>query len=219
MHVHILKLTGNILTAKHGHVHIFVYIILPFPMAFLLVKSMSNTYITYIIIIVLFFRKINLNFLTYKNMEIFGVEVTLLSINSVLKKKLLIVGIRHEIRDLKVELESMRSFLRVANKCNNDQNESYDFWVAQVQDAAYKVEDVIDEFIYHMENIRGGDGQSFKGFFHRFLRLPKEIYVKFYTAIKLKRIKAEIKEIANRSKRYDLGHIDEGSVYLHSSFL
>ncbi|KAM7507342.1 hypothetical protein LguiA_017795 [Lonicera macranthoides] len=147
-------------------------------------------------------------------MEIFGVEVTLLSINSVLKKKLLIVGIRHEIRDLKVELESMRSFLTVANKCNNDQNESYDFWVAQVQDTAYKVEDVIDEFVYHMENIRGGNGQSFKGFFHRFLRLPQEIYVKFYTAIKLKRIKAEIKEIANRRKRYDLGHIDEGAALI-----
>lgn len=142
-------------------------------------------------------------------------EVTILSINSVLEKKLLIDGISHDIRELKVELESMRYFLRVANKyCNNDQNESFDFWVAQVQDAAYKVEDVIDEFMYHMEHIRGGDGQRFKGLFHRFLHFPKEIYVKFYTAIKLKQLKAEIKEIGKRSRRYDLGHIDEGSVYL-----
>ena len=140
-------------------------------------------------------------------------EVTILSINNVLKKTILIVGIRDEIRELKLELESMRSFLRVANKCNNDQNESYDFWVAQVQDAAYKVEDVIDEFVHHMENIRGGDRRRFKGFFHRFLRFPKEIHVKFYTATKLNRIKAEIKEIGKRSRRYDLGHIDEGSVY------
>ncbi|KAM7507343.1 hypothetical protein LguiA_017796 [Lonicera macranthoides] len=143
-------------------------------------------------------------------MELAAVEFTIMTINSVLKKKFLVVGIRHEITELKVELESMRSFLRVANKCNNDQNESFDFWVAQVRDAAYKAEDVIDEFVYHIEDIRGRDG-GFKGFFHRFLHFPKEIYVRFFTAFKFYQIKEEIKEIATRSKRYDIGHIEEGS--------
>ncbi|KAM7510650.1 hypothetical protein LguiB_009525 [Lonicera macranthoides] len=147
-------------------------------------------------------------------MELVSVELTIMSINSILKKKFLITGIRHEIRELKLELQGMKSFRRVANKCNiNDHNELFNFWASQVQDMAYKIEDAIDEFAYHVEHIRGRDGHL-KGFFHRFLHFPEEIYVRFFTAIKFYRIKAEIKEIALRNKRYDLGHIEEGMVLI-----
>ncbi|KAM7507339.1 hypothetical protein LguiA_017792 [Lonicera macranthoides] len=120
-------------------------------------------------------------------MELVSVEFTILSINSILKKKFLITGIRHEIRELKLELQGMKSFLRVANKCNiNDHNELFDFWASQLQDMHIKL---------------------------RMLLTSSQIYVRFFTAIKFYRIKAEIKEIALRNKRYDLGHIEEAQMH------
>ncbi|GFZ08632.1 NB-ARC domain-containing disease resistance protein [Actinidia rufa] len=137
-----------------------------------------------------------------------AVEFLVGRIGSLLAEKAILLGsVRGEIRELMRELESIRSFLRVADKCK-DRNEEVRDWVAQVRDIAYKAEDIIDEFTYEMDGLRRG-GARFKGFLRRVVHLPRELLVKHQTAIKLQEITVEIKAIPERIKRYDLGRLEE----------
>ncbi|PSS01307.1 Disease resistance protein, partial [Actinidia chinensis var. chinensis] len=137
-----------------------------------------------------------------------AVEFLVGRIGSLLAEKAILLGsVRGEIRELMRELESIRSFLRVADKCK-DRNEEVRDWVAQVRDIAYKAEDIIDEFTYEMDGLRRG-GARFKGFLRRVVHLPRELLVKHQTAIKLQEITVQIKAIPERIKRYDLGRLEE----------
>uniref|UniRef100_A0A5B6Z2J5 Putative disease resistance protein RPM1-like n=1 Tax=Davidia involucrata TaxID=16924 RepID=A0A5B6Z2J5_DAVIN len=128
------------------------------------------------------------------------------TIGSLLQDEAALLGaVRGEISDLKLELESTRSFLRDAHKY---QNEGVRVWMAQVRDAAYKAEDIIDEFMYYIDHLKRRGG-GFMGFLRRVVHLPEELLVKHRTAIKLQEIKAEIKAIAERSKRYDFGNVED----------
>ena len=61
----------------------------------------------------------------------------------------LLWGVRNAIGDIKDELISMQSFLVDADK-KGTRNEGEITWVANVRDMAYEVEDVIDQFMYHI---------------------------------------------------------------------
>jgi disease resistance protein RPM1 len=74
----------------------------------------------------------------------------------------LLWGVRDAIDDIKDELKSMRSFLVDADK-KGAGSEGEKTWVANVRDMAYDVEDVIDQFMYHINSQRIG------GRFARFL--------------------------------------------------
>ncbi|CAL5436152.1 unnamed protein product [Camellia sinensis] len=143
------------------------------------------------------------------NMADAAVQFLVGSIGSLLQKEAASLGaVRGEINELKLELESTRSFLKDADEFKDD-SEGLRLWVTQVRDIAYKAENIIDEFMYHMggQLNRGGGFRSFLG---RVVHLPKELLVKHRTAIKLQEISAEIKAIAKRSKRYEFGRIEEG---------
>ena len=70
----------------------------------------------------------------------------------------LLWGARDAIEDIKDELISMRSFLVDADR-KGVGREGEKTWVANVRDWAYDVEDIIDEYIYHMNHQQIG-GQS-----------------------------------------------------------
>lgn len=116
-------------------------------------------------------------------------------------------GVRREISKIKLELESMRSFIKDAEKCKNE-IEGVSVWAVQVRDIAFEAEDVIDEFLYH---VHGMKKSGFKAFLLRVLKFPEELWITHRTAVELKKIKGEIKDIAKRSKRYDLSHIVSSS--------
>uniref|UniRef100_A0A7N2MGA8 Uncharacterized protein n=1 Tax=Quercus lobata TaxID=97700 RepID=A0A7N2MGA8_QUELO len=59
------------------------------------------------------------------------------------------MGVRDAIGDVKDELISMQSFLVDADK-KGTINEGEKTWVANVRDLANEVEDVIDQFMYHI---------------------------------------------------------------------
>ena len=61
----------------------------------------------------------------------------------------LLWGVHDAIGYVKDELISMQSFLVDADK-KGTSNEGEKTWVANVRDLAYEVEDVIDQFIYHI---------------------------------------------------------------------
>ncbi|KAF8364611.1 hypothetical protein HHK36_033416 [Tetracentron sinense] len=120
----------------------------------------------------------------------------------------LLGGVRHEFGEIMRELESMRSLLRDADRRRHN-NEGVNEWVAQVRDVAYDVEDIIDEFMYHMDSRpkRGG----FRSYILETIHLPKHIRVKHQIAAKLQKINTHIIAISERSKRYGFDRIEEGA--------
>ncbi|KAF8394074.1 hypothetical protein HHK36_020278 [Tetracentron sinense] len=120
----------------------------------------------------------------------------------------LLGGVPHEFGKIKRELESMRSFLRDADRRRHNNN-GVNEWVAQVRDVAYDVEDIIDEFSYQLNSRpkRGG----FRGYLLQTIHLPKHIWVKRQIAIKLQTINTDIIAISERSNRYGFDRIEEGA--------
>lgn len=143
-----------------------------------------------------------------------AVKILIMSIEFMLERPgYEIGGVRHEISKVKLELESIGSFIKDAEKCKN-QNEGVSVWVVQVRDVAFEAEDIIDEFLYHVDSMKKS---GFGGRLVRVFHLPKVLWLRYKTATELKRIRSEIKDIAKRSKRYDLSHMEGGSSNAHDS--
>ncbi|RWR84924.1 disease resistance protein RPM1-like protein [Cinnamomum micranthum f. kanehirae] len=112
----------------------------------------------------------------------------------------LVQGFRSSLDEIQLELQSMRSFLKDADrKIYSD--DGVKTWVGQVREAAYKVEDIIDEYRYNVvaNEDRGGVA-----------RLVLQHYYTRQTASELQAIKSKICEISERRKRYDF-QIEQGS--------
>ena len=78
------------------------------------------------------------------------VELLIENIISILSNEAsLLWGARDAIEDIKDELISMRSFLVDADR-KGVGSDGEKTWVANVRDMAYDVEDIIDNFMYHM---------------------------------------------------------------------
>uniref|UniRef100_A0A2N9H0A3 NB-ARC domain-containing protein n=1 Tax=Fagus sylvatica TaxID=28930 RepID=A0A2N9H0A3_FAGSY len=85
----------------------------------------------------------------------------------------LLWGVRDAVDSIKDELESMRSFLVDADK-KGVGSEGEKTWVANVRDMAYDVEDVIDQFIYHINSQRIGG--RFVWFLHHTIYIPQTVW-------------------------------------------
>ena len=116
----------------------------------------------------------------------------------------LLWGVRDAVDDIKDELISMQSFLVDAYK-KGEGSEREKTWVANVRDMAYDVEDVIDEFMYHMHSLRIGG--RFPRILHHTIFFPKNLWVRYQTATKIQKINNKIKGIPERNQRYGSDHI------------
>ena len=94
----------------------------------------------------------------------------------------LLCGVRDAIDNTKDELKSMQSFLVDADKKGLG-NEGEKTWVVNVRDMAYDVEDVIDQFMYHVNSQRIG-GRFFR-FLHHTIYIPQTLWVRHQIATKL----------------------------------
>ncbi|XP_058100181.1 disease resistance protein RPM1-like [Magnolia sinica] len=117
----------------------------------------------------------------------------------------LLGGVHDDFEEIKREFESMRSFLKDADR-RKESNEGVKIWVGQVRDVAYEVEDLIDEFEFRMDK-RGG----FRGLLHNSLRRPKSIVVVHQMASQLQKVKSKVVGISERRNRYGLDRIEEGA--------
>lgn len=106
---------------------------------------------------------------------------------------------QNEIVEIKLELESMKSFLGDAER-RKHRSELVETWVRQVREVANEVEDVIDEFMHYKDTRR--DRKGFKHLFQDVIDSPKHFSSRHQISSKLKKIKAEVCEVSNRSKRY-----------------
>ncbi|KAL4596989.1 hypothetical protein ACB092_12G203400 [Castanea dentata] len=99
----------------------------------------------------------------------------------------------------------MQSFLVDADK-KGVGNEGEKTWVANVRDMAYEVEDVIDQFMYHIISQQIG-GRSAR-FLHHTISFPQNLWVRHQTATKLQKINKTIKAIPEVNQRYGINHIE-----------
>ncbi|KAM5584615.1 hypothetical protein ABKV19_004137 [Rosa sericea] len=113
-----------------------------------------------------------------------------------------IAGVRHEVDKIKEEFLSMKAFL-VDAEANKPKTEGQKLWVARIRDLAYDVEDIIDEFMYHMYEKQSG-GRLSRGL-HKTIRAPCNIWFRHKIAKKLQKITDMIKAIPERNQRYGVG--------------
>ncbi|RVW95198.1 Disease resistance protein RPM1 [Vitis vinifera] len=137
-----------------------------------------------------------------------AVNFLLEKLTTILVQKASLLGeAQGEIDEIKLELESMRSFLRDAER-RKERSESVEIWVRQVREVAYEIEDIVDEFLHHKERCWHGDG--LKGFVQGVVNLPKDMTARHQISSKLQKLKAKVHEVSERSKRYGFDEINEG---------
>ncbi|XP_030956041.1 disease resistance protein RPM1-like [Quercus lobata] len=130
-------------------------------------------------------------------------------LTSILLQEASLPGDAHdEIEEIKLELESMRSFLKDAER-RMERSESVENWVRQVREVAYEAEDIIDEFMHHKDKEKHKSG--FKGITKEIVHFPKNITARHQIATKLPKIKVKVHEVSDRSKRYGFDKLDEGT--------
>ncbi|XP_024159316.1 disease resistance protein RPM1 isoform X2 [Rosa chinensis] len=118
-----------------------------------------------------------------------------------------IAGVRHEVDKIKEEFLSMKAFLADA-EANKPKTEGQKLWVARIRDLAYDVEDIIDEFMYHMYAKQTG-GRLSRGL-HKTIRAPCNLWFSHKIAKKLQKITDVIKAIPERNQRYGVGLVGGG---------
>ncbi|XXG48932.1 hypothetical protein AAC387_Pa02g3252 [Persea americana] len=120
----------------------------------------------------------------------------------------LLRGFRPNINEIQRELQSMRSFLKDADRRErSDDDDGARTLVEQVREATYKVEDIIDTYMWQIGKQHTGEGLIRRALYHTLL-LPKRYYYKHQIASELQAIKSEIHEISERRHRY--GFHEEG---------
>ncbi|KAI8027082.1 Disease resistance protein RPM1 [Camellia lanceoleosa] len=116
----------------------------------------------------------------------------------------LIGGVRDELNQLQQELSSMKSFLKDADR-TTAQTEAEKNWVDNVRDLTYKAENIIDEFMYHMnkQEVRG----KFRRLLCQIVYAPKNLWVRHRIATQLQVINNTIKAIPERNQRYGVDRV------------
>ncbi|XP_004289882.1 PREDICTED: disease resistance protein RPM1-like [Fragaria vesca subsp. vesca] len=117
----------------------------------------------------------------------------------------LITGVGDQVDEIKLELISMRSFLYDAEG-KRTRSHGEETWVASVRDLAYDVEDIIDEFMYHMYEQKIGG--RFLRWLYKTINIPKNLWFRCQIANKLQKITTMIKAIPERNQRYGLAVIE-----------
>ncbi|KAK2986210.1 hypothetical protein RJ640_000372 [Escallonia rubra] len=112
--------------------------------------------------------------------------------NLLINETVFLLGVKGEVRRLQAELKRMQCFLKDADQ-RQDQDERVHNWIAEIRDAAYNAEDVIDTFILKIAG-KEGRRRSFM-VFATFFRRGCQLY----------RIGMEIKAI-----RTNLGDVSQG---------
>ncbi|KAL6218828.1 hypothetical protein ACLB2K_012036 [Fragaria x ananassa] len=115
-----------------------------------------------------------------------------------------ITGARDEVEEIKQEFLSMQAFLADA-ETNTAKTKGEILWVASIRDLAYDVEDIIDEFMYHMYEKQSG-GRLPRGL-QKTISAPQKLWFRRKIAKKCQKLNEMIKAIPVRNQRYGVGHL------------
>ncbi|PQQ13287.1 disease resistance protein RPM1-like [Prunus yedoensis var. nudiflora] len=119
-----------------------------------------------------------------------------------------IAGVGDQVDEIKQELEFMKAFLADADGGNKAHTQVEEVWIRSVRDLTNDVENIIDEFMYHVYE-QQIDGR-FASWIHKTIHFPKHLWYKRKIANKLQKIVMAIRAITDRNQRYGGGAAVEG---------
>ncbi|CAL2267155.1 unnamed protein product [Prunus armeniaca] len=111
-----------------------------------------------------------------------------------------IAGFRDQVDEIKRELVIMKSFLEDADGGKKAHTEVKKAQVASIRDLANDVENIIDEFMYHM--YKQQRGSRCPKWLLKTIHFPKHLWYKRQIAKKLQKIAGTIRAIPERNERY-----------------
>ncbi|XP_020081193.1 disease resistance protein RPM1-like isoform X2 [Ananas comosus] len=105
-----------------------------------------------------------------------------------------------DISDIKGELQSMLSFLRIAERLKQ-KDESTTTIIKQTRDLAFDIEDIIDEFTYKLGEEQGGVQPTT-------VKMCRNIATWRRLSKRLNKIKVKLRNIKERRERYDTSRME-----------
>ncbi|XP_045827016.1 disease resistance protein RPM1-like [Trifolium pratense] len=132
----------------------------------------------------------------------------------------LLKGVHKEFADIKDELESMQAFLKDADRRAategdiDNTSEGVKTWVKHVREAAFRIEDIIDDYLIHVEQQPLDDTTGCVAVLHKIAQLLKTMIHQHQIASEIQDIKLSVRGIKERSKRYGFqiqNSIEQGS--------
>ena len=120
----------------------------------------------------------------------------------------LLSGVRDELNEIKLELNSMRSFLEDSDRTAGLHSQAKNDWVANVRDIAFEIEDVLHEFMYHMSKQQQWRGNKYTCFFLKVIHFPHNLFLRHKKADKLQKINKKLINMQNRNKRYGVNQLE-----------
>jgi len=115
----------------------------------------------------------------------------------------LLKGVHKEFVDIKDELESIQAFLKDADKraaAEGNGSEGVKVWAKQVREIAFRIEDIIDDYMIHV-----GQKPPYHGciaLLHKIAHLLKTMIPRHRIAADIRDIKSSVCGIKERSDRY-----------------
>ncbi|XVF42773.1 hypothetical protein PTKIN_Ptkin01aG0391600 [Pterospermum kingtungense] len=138
-----------------------------------------------------------------------AVDLLLGKIASILENEVsLLSGVRDEIIEIKLELNSMRSFLDDADRKAGLHSQRKNDWVANVRDIACEIENVLHEFMYHRSKQQRWKGNTYTSFFLKGIHFPQNLLLRHKTAEKLRNINKKLTNMHNRNERYGVNQLE-----------
>ncbi|PNX84669.1 NBS-containing resistance-like protein, partial [Trifolium pratense] len=119
------------------------------------------------------------------------------------KETNLLQGVHKDFSDIKDELESIQVFLKDADRRaadDADTNDGIRSWVKHLREASFRIEDVIDEYL---RQIHRTNPPGCRSLFCKIASLNKTLIPRHKIASEIQDIKLSIREIKERSDRYN----------------
>ena len=123
----------------------------------------------------------------------------------------LLEGIHDKVADINGELESIQSFLKDADARAEmgDMSAVAKTWVKQVREKSYNVEDVIDEYIFHLAKHPQRQWRHFR-FLHKAFHFTINLKLRHVISSKIQGINNDLKLIRERGERYGFNFLEQG---------
>nr|GMD71810.1 disease resistance protein RPM1-like [Ipomoea batatas] len=128
------------------------------------------------------------------------IEFILENVTLLLEEKVnLLKGVKEEVEYIRDELERMIAFLGVADSME-EKDAELKVWVKQVRDAAYDIEETLDQFVLHQTNSCAQYGPF--NFLVRLCLKISKLRARLAIASKVQSLKSRVSNISERHQRY-----------------
>uniref|UniRef100_A0A5B7B8Q1 Putative disease resistance protein RPM1 n=1 Tax=Davidia involucrata TaxID=16924 RepID=A0A5B7B8Q1_DAVIN len=123
----------------------------------------------------------------------------------------LLRGVHKEVANIKAELESLQCFLNDADArvVTGEIGDGMKIWLKDVRKVAYRIEDVIDEYILHLA--KRSQRHCFISFFHKVACSIIKLKPRQDIASQIDDIKTTIRKIKERGERFGFNFVEQRS--------